>query len=71
MPEEPDEQDQQDKSQWKERTAVAVLLGGLALVAYVTIRTNQIPANIMIPLILAAAFGLWTFRASDFTGGGK
>jgi hypothetical protein len=65
----PDGED--EKNPWKARTAALVIVGMFGLVAYVTVRTGQIPANVAWPLIAAAAFGLWAFDLNDFRGGKK
>lgn len=68
---EPQRPDDDDRGPWKARTAAAVILGMFALVAYVTIRTGSIPANVALPLLAAAGFGLWAFDPRDFLGRGK
>lgn len=50
-----------DRGPWKARTAAAVILGTFGLVAYVTITTGTIPANVALPLLASAAWGLWAF----------
>ena len=57
-----------DKQPWKAKTAALVIVGTFGLVAYVTVTTGSIPANVALPLLAAAAFGLWAFDWSDFGG---
>lgn len=61
------ERREDDNQPWKARTAAAIILGTFGLVAYVTITTGSIPANVALPLLAAAAFGLWAFDVGDWT----
>ena len=61
------ERREDDNQPWKSRTAAAVVLGTFGLVVYVTIRTGSSPANVALPLLAAAAFGLWAFDVGDWT----
>jgi hypothetical protein len=62
------EQRPEGTDRWKSQTAVLVILVLLALVVYVTLKTAEIPVSVALPLLAAAAFGLWAFRWSDFKG---
>jgi Flp pilus assembly protein TadB len=62
------QRDDEKGTSWKSRTAAAVILGTFGLVVYVTVTTGSIPANVALPLLAAAAFGLWAFDIGDFTG---
>lgn len=55
---------------WGVRVAIMVIVVLLGLVVYVTLKTTEIPVSVAIPLLAAAAFGLWAFKLSDFRGGG-
>lgn len=67
-PKEPRKTEREDDNQpWKARTAAAVILGTFGLVAYVTITTGSIPGNVALPLLAAAAFGLWAFDVGDWS----
>lgn len=68
-----DEQEQQpikasNSDRWKSQVAILVIVVLLGLVVYVTIQTTEIPVSVALPLLAAAAFGLWAFRWSDFKG---
>jgi hypothetical protein len=53
---------------WGLNIAVLVILVLLGLVVYVTVKTTEIPTTVAVPLLAAAAFGLWAFRIQDFKG---
>lgn len=58
------------KNPWRVQVAILVIVVLLGLVVYVTVKTTEIPITVALPLLMAAAFGLWAFKASDFTGKG-
>lgn len=72
MATEPTEEEQPPEAnggkRWGLNTAVLVILVLLGLVVYVTLKTAEIPVTVALPLLAAAAFGLWAFRLADFKG---
>lgn len=71
MAQEPEQDKPPGENRWKYPIAAIVVLAFVGLTIYQTVHTGEIPYTIAVPLLAAALFALWTFKASDFTGGGK
>lgn len=71
MAQEPEGRDTGQDNRWKYPTAAIIILIVLGLAVYQTIKTGEIPYTIVGPILVAALAALFTFKISDFTGGGK